>query len=109
MGFRTVVMLNNDMAHRWQNDPELGRKVAHAMHSANSEEAGTAELDGYGQVVQCVHADSQTLAVLDGYTAFRPLAGRAWVRGESEQGLALKLVKAAAEKLGYRLVKRPRG
>ena len=27
MGYRTVVMLNNDYCTEWENDPELGRKI----------------------------------------------------------------------------------
>jgi hypothetical protein len=32
MGFRTVVILNNDMASNWVNDPQLGHKIGHASH-----------------------------------------------------------------------------
>ena len=27
MGYRTVVMLNNDMTHQWETDAELGCKI----------------------------------------------------------------------------------
>ena len=108
MGFRTVVMLSNDMAHQWEKDPELGRKIGLAMNYANSpERRDMASVGGYGQVVECVHADQQTLAMLDGYTAFKYVDSQPWTRGTDETGDVLRLLKSAANKLGYRLVKKP--
>lgn len=109
MGFRTVVMLSNDMAHQWDKDAELGRKIARAMSFVNSAKHDrNSRLDNYGTVVQCVHADTQTLAVLDGYTSFDVLSGRSWLPDEQSHDVALKLLKDAADKLGYRLVKKAR-
>jgi hypothetical protein len=100
MGFRTVVMLNNDLHHEWSKDGELGAKISRAMHTPGM-------MPHYGAVVQCAHADLQTLAILDGYTSFDQIAGKGWVREEAREDVALKLLKEAAEKLGYRLVKKP--
>lgn len=106
MGFRTVVMLSNDQAHEWSNDPELGKKISRAMNHANTVGGdGRAEL-GYGRVVECTHADCQTLAVLDGYTFFEIRATKPWARDESRSEITLKLLKEAARNLGYGLVKR---
>lgn len=108
MGFRTVVMLSNDMAHQWEKDVDLGKKIARAMSFANrAKRDQNSRLDNYGEVVQCVHADTQTLAVLDGYTSFDVLSGRSWLPDERSHDVALKLLKDAAEKLGYRVVKKP--
>jgi hypothetical protein len=41
---------------------------------------------------------------LDGYD-FKPVVHESWTRNENWLDLPLKLVKAAAKKLGYRLVK----
>lgn len=108
MGYRTVVMLSNDMAHQWEKDPELGRKIGQAMSFANSpERRDMASVGGYGQVVECVHADNQTLAMLDGYTAFTHIDAQPWARGEGDNAAVIRLLKSAANKLGYRLVKKP--
>lgn len=108
MGFRTVVMLCNDRTSEWENDHELGKKIARAMNYANSRDrSDLAILGNYGRVVECAHADCQTMAILDGYASFQPLSHKGWVRDESKDDVALKLLKEAAEKLGYRLVKRP--
>lgn len=101
MGFRTVVMLSNDHAHEWSNDPELGRKI-----SRDSIRSGESALGQYGDVIECVHGDTQTLAVLDGYTSFKCLASKSWARGESENEVAVRLLKEAADQLGFRLVKK---
>jgi hypothetical protein len=105
MGFRTVVMLNNDQAHQWQHDAELGQKISRAMNHANDKNDHLAEVGSYGRVVECVHADNQTLAVLDGYTSMRAVAFGHWMRDESRDEISLKLLKEAAKKIGYRLVR----
>lgn len=103
MGFRTVVMLNNDHAHNWEKDPKLGDKIATAMNFANSKtNSHMARIGDYGAVVQCVHADTQTLAVLDGYHSFNEITERS-TRGETSDAIMLQLLKEAADKLGYRL------
>jgi hypothetical protein len=71
MGFRTVVLLENDRSSEWENDAGLGKKIAHA---ANFASASASSRDGRdrawfigGRVLECVHADLQTLAVLESY------------------------------------------
>lgn len=108
MGFRTVVMLCNDLAHEWGSDPELGKKIARAMsHAGSPRSERLAEVGGYGRVVECVHGDSQTLAVLDGYTFFNSIAGKGWLPNETQSQVAEKLLKEAARAMGYRLVRAP--
>lgn len=102
MGFRTVVMLCNDFANEWENDANLGKKIARAMNNS-------LPIENYGKVVECIHGDTQTLAVLDGYTMFSPVAVRGWSRGDIENEITLKLLKQAADVLGYRLVKQSKG
>ncbi|RQR87680.1 hypothetical protein DIE10_06225 [Burkholderia sp. Bp9011] len=108
MGFRTVVMLSNDMAHQWGKDATLGAKIARAMNYANDKDRkDMAAISGYGAVVECIHADSQTLAMLDGYTSFKRIDSQHWMRGEDDNSAIVRLLKSAADKLGYRLVRKP--
>ena len=105
MGFRTVVMLSNDTAHEWENDPELGRKIARAMnHAGRSSEL--AEVDNYGRVVECAHADIRTLAVLDSHSSFTSLAYGNWSHKEKHDEVMINLLKAAANELGFKLIKK---
>lgn len=108
MGFRTVVVLQNDQAHVWENDPSLGKKIAHSMNFASHtcEFGLDSPYFGYGRVVECAHADLETLAVIENY-GMRPI-GHDTSRGNSgsEDATNLRLLKAAAAKMGYRLVKK---
>lgn len=108
MGFRTVVMLNNDVCHQWAADVKLGEKISLAMNYANDPKRWEmAGVGTYGRVVECVHADNQTLAMLGFYTTFKPIDGQSWMQDESDDEAAVRLLKSAANKLGYRLVKQP--
>lgn len=50
MGFRTVVMLSNDMCHEWEKDGELGRKISRAMNYASDpQRQDMATIGGYGR------------------------------------------------------------
>ena len=106
MGFRTVVMLNNDQANEWSKDSLLGEKIYNGMNytfSLPSERDNPANLR-YGRVVECTHADTQTLALVTDYTGFVPLAYSSWYA--REDNVELKILKRAADALGYRLVKK---
>lgn len=106
MGYRTVVVLYNDQAAAWENDPHLGKKIASAMNHAMGTPGPDANL-GFGQVVECTHADTQTLGVFNSY-AFRPMAHGHWFHGQTDEAMQLSLLKAAADKLGFRLTKKPK-
>jgi hypothetical protein len=108
MGFRTVVILNNDRHDDWAKDPALGQKISAAMNYTHRK---TGENDfGTGRVVQCCHADEQTIAVIDNFDV-DAITATTWQRGEDKDSVRLKLVKMAADALGFRLVKKsnPRG
>lgn len=110
MGFRTVVVLNNDQASEWEKDPELGRKIflAASMQQFGHED-GTdlaRRTLPYGQAIEQVHADTQTVAFLDGYGG-KAVAWSHWYRSQTEEQKNLEMLKALADKLGYRVVKKP--
>lgn len=105
MGHRTIVILYNDQASEWENDPLLGKKIARAMNHATGGRAEDPKADlHYGRVVECAHADCLTLGVFDSYS-FKPLAHDSWRRGEADEAMKLRMLKEAAESMGYRLTK----
>ena len=106
MGYRTVVMLSNDESYSWSNDPDLGRKILRGMNYVGSASDGHYTDLGYGRVVECAHADTETLALVDGYTTFSPISYSS-TRQRSREEVVILLLKRAAENLGYRLVKKP--
>lgn len=106
MGYRTLVILYNDQASQWENDPELGKKIARAMSHAMGATRDRDSHLGYGQVVECAHADTQTLGIVNCYD-FKPVAHGHWYRGQADEAMQLQLLKDAADKLGFRLTKKP--
>lgn len=108
MGFRTVLILDNDMLSDWSNDPLLGRKIAMASDFGDNHLSRfnpRANVGGYGQVIENCHADCQTLMVIDSFSGNR-IAFSGFDREESTLERNIKLLKAAADSLGYRLVKK---
>lgn len=105
MGFRTVVVLNNDLSQEWENDPELGKKIWQG--SWHLGRADASDRFQYGQVIEQVHADTQTLAVLDGYGG-KPVAYTHWNREQTDEVRNLALLKELADKMGYRISKKPK-
>lgn len=106
MGNRTVVVLYTDQTHEWSKDPLLGQKIATGQNACYMSRSGTGSDLHYGMVVECSHADTQTLAVLDGYT-FSPIVHSSWYQGQKFKDVQDSLLKAWAEERGYRLVKKP--
>lgn len=108
MGYRTVVILSNDHISIWENDALLGTKIARAMNYAMGSQSDDAKYKsdlGYGSVVQCAHADQQTLAVIEG-NRMRSLAHTHWHSNCTDESTALDVLRQAAEKLGYALRKK---
>jgi hypothetical protein len=108
MGFRTVVILYNDQASEWQHDAQLGTKIAHGMNHAMSGKRhdwqSPANL-GYGNVMECTHADTISLYAIDSYYGRRLATGIGIWRAGPEV-VDFELIKEAASKMGYRLVKK---
>jgi hypothetical protein len=101
------VLLDNDRSSDWENDTGLGKKITHAAMFASSRiEAGDRASFVGGRVLECTHADTQTLAVLDSYN-MTALTHSNWQRGQSAEDVALQLLRQAADKLGYSLTKKP--
>ena len=106
MGNRTVVVLYNDLAYEWENDPLLGKKIADGMGDVfiGSRHGQRADL-GYGRVVECTHADNVTLALVEGYH-YSPIVHGFWRTGQKYEDAKMDLLRGWADKMGYRLVKK---
>lgn len=105
MGWRTLVLFSNDRCSEWQHDPLLGQKIAYGMNSTHDKSLDSMANLSYGRVVQCAHADDQTLAVIDHYD-FKPIGYGMWGRDETPEQRDLKLLRDAADRLGYTLTKK---
>lgn len=107
MGFRTLVVFMNDRAQEWQNDPELGKKImmCGTMVGAGYEQHARMNFP-YGEVVEQVHGDVQTLIVVDGYGA-NAVTHTHWHHNQTQEERDLVLLRQMAEKMGYTLHKKP--
>jgi len=106
MGNRTVVVLYNDQTSEWEKDPLLGRKIMIGMNEAYMSRPGPRADLGYGRVAECTHADNQTLAIVEGYR-FNAVAHSFWRPGQKFEETQLELLRAWADNMGFRLVKKP--
>lgn len=98
MGFRTVVIFNNDQIHDTCKDPSLGENVLGAMASFGFHDIQKRYTKGF-EVVEVCHADTVTIARIDSLS-MKPLA-HGWYKQDD-----VDLIREAADKLGYRLVKK---
>lgn len=105
MGYRTVVVLNNDFSSSWEKDAELGRKIFLSA-AAKASGYGHEHPFPYGDVVEQVHADTQSLVVCDGYSG-EVAAQSYWQRGDTSEAVELRLLKELAEKHGFDLRRKP--
>lgn len=105
MGFRTVIVLSNDQAHEWMKDPLLGAKIWES--AATSFIRSPVDHFQYGTVIEQVHADVESLAVLDGYGG-RTVATSHWHSAKTAEDTELELLKKLADKLGYHVYKKPK-
>jgi hypothetical protein len=101
MGYRTVVVLNNDSP--WSDDPLLGKKINHAASLCRADKPCHFE---HGSVAECLHADVQTIGVVESL-GFTPIARHYWNRDETTEQMLVKMLKEAARELGYRVSKIP--
>ncbi len=106
MGNRVVVVLYTDQTSEWSKDPDLGQKIMIGMNECYMSRSGDRADLHYGRVVECTHADTQTLAVIEGYR-FNAVAHSFWNRGQDREEMELDLLKRWADKMGYRLTKKP--
>lgn len=110
MGFRTVVILYNDQSSEWVNDPLLGQKIAcgsfdaMSLKGVSSDPSSKAHL-GFGTVVQCTHADTQTVGIIDSYR-FLPVAHSFWRPSDTDILLKERLLREWADEMGFKLVRK---
>lgn len=105
MGYRTVVVLNNDAAHEWMNDPNLGKLIVKASSFHEGGDIKGGGYRNYGEVVQCVHADNNSLVEVANYSGKIVAAGH-WHHNETPETRKLELLKRFADSMGYTIRKK---
>lgn len=110
MGFNSTVIVMNDALHEIKSDPDFGKNLAHAimMHGAGQGrhvDVGAGGHANAASVVDCQHADVVSIIAMGGNHGTVMLRTHNGGRhhAESEQ---IDLLKALADKYGYRLTKK---
>ena len=112
MGFNTTVVVMNDNLHLIEKDPEFGKRLAQAIMRLDGEDK-PANVAAYG--AQCIaanaatvietHHNSSTAIVAVGGNYAHVLGWAGDVPHHTDEG-KLACLKALAEAMGYRLVKK---
>lgn len=105
MGYRTIIVLNNDEANVWGNNP-LGKAITVASGKKISNRGGEILLNGVqiGNVIDCEHSDTESIvhfSSLHGTTLGRSFYNSRMTEEEQREAMIVEL----AESMGYKLVK----
>ena len=105
MGYRTIIVLDNDDTNLWGDDP-LGKAITSASGKKISNLGGEIMLEGnqIGTIIDCEHADIESLV------HFSSLSGTVLAKNihnsrVSEQELRENMLKEIASSMGFTLVK----
>ena len=105
MGYNTSIIVLNDALNEIENDKDFGKKVAEASRRASSESRPQDIRSGChvnaASVIETHHADQLTVLAFGGNTA-QSLGFGGGYRATPEE-----ILKNIADRLGYRLVKKP--
>lgn len=100
MGWRTTVVFSNDMIHELGRDPAFhALELYHAILKGPARPGDRPLYNNLFSVVEQNHCDNTTLVLVE-HASGRPIGSTFW---KNEPIFAMR---EAADKLGYRLVKR---
>lgn len=100
MGFNSAVLILNDQMHDLERAPDGGKAVTDAIHSASNYRDAMPGYGRYGvRALPTQHADTAQLVRISA-NSIKHLGFGHWRMSDIE------LLKEAADKLGYRLVRK---
>ena len=103
MGFRTVIVLQNDEASNWHHDPHLGDHImAAGIEYLNQNQSG-GRIPGVGFVAEVTHNDFDSLLYVRSGRVERLAAPHCSPSKTVQQG-QLEALAHAAKQLGFKLV-----
>jgi hypothetical protein len=103
MSFQTLVVINHNHIHQARNNPELGNELYNAVCRASTI-SPTDFGRGMGLVYRPSHADQCSLLVFGNLQVQELTATYGY---PNNQELQLRLLRLAADRLGYRLHRKP--
>ena len=106
MGWNTTVVVMNDALDAIAHDPEFGKKLARActqaVHGRPVDVSASMHINA-ATVVETHHADGTTLVAVGGN--YGRSLGEFYAYGDEDEDI--RLLKALADKLGYRVSRKP--
>lgn len=109
MGYNTTVVILNDGLHDIKEDPEIGAKLYNGVLEASSRNGVTVSAGNHCnpiKIVETHHADSVSLIAVGGNTAQIISPYICSSRQMFEENTKVEILKALAEQLGYRVIKK---
>lgn len=110
MGYNTTVMICNDSLHAIESDPEFGKSLGNAIQEAGCYNKPVDVSAGIycnaARVIECHHADATALVAVGGNHG-TSLGEFYYVGHHHTTDGQVALLKALADKLGYRVSKKP--
>ena len=108
MGYNTTVVVMNDALHDIENDPNFGKNLSAAISRMSLPDVRFVDVPaGYhcnaATVIETHHADGMALIAVG--QNFGEHLGLFYPYGEGD--LNVRLLKALADELGYRVSKKP--
>lgn len=107
MGWNSFWLVNHDCVHELRENVNIGKLLDMCPSPKNSDRLAWACNVPSG-AIRCefqADADTQALAIVGNHKIV-PLAYEQWSRDQTEESLSLKLLRQAADKLGFRLVRK---
>jgi hypothetical protein len=101
MGFRTLVLINNDHDDLLRDDPNVGNRIYEAVSGYQLRHSG--DLGRLGQVVEQAHADVVRLAIIGENGLFEVNTIATTYSNNTDQ--RLELLRTFADQMGYALKK----
>lgn len=109
MGYNTTVMILNDALESIENDPNFAKNLVRGVHLVTR--GKPVDIHAGGQhaaatVIETHHADSTSLVAVGGNDGIS-LGQFYYVGNPYEDKGKVAILKALADQLGYRIVKKP--
>lgn len=108
MGHNTSFMFLNDCFATIQNDPDFGKRVAEAIQKGfgkTNVDVIASNGQTVGQMIESHHADTTTLLAVGGNYGTK--LGEFWGFSHHTKEAQVHILKEYADKLGYKIVKKP--